>query len=163
MAAVLNPYATHLSNRNAQEVIAETPQALRDLLERLSPQGLERSYGPGKWSARQVFYHLADCEVVFGYRLRQTLGEAHHVIQPFDQDAWMRPYESTPPDVRMAIDTFAALRAWNLALIRGLSRKDFSKTVRHPERGDMTFETVVETMAGHDLHHMQHLERIAAA
>jgi len=32
----------------------------------------------------------------------------------------------------------------------------------HPERGEMTFKTVVETMAGHDINHLGQLERIAA-
>jgi len=31
----------------------------------------------------------------------------------------------------------------------------------HPERGTMTFHTVVETMAGHDLNHLGQLHRIA--
>jgi hypothetical protein len=33
----------------------------------------------------------------------------------------------------------------------------------HPERGEMTFRTVVETMGGHDLNHLGQLERIAGA
>jgi hypothetical protein len=34
------------------------------------------------------------------------------------------------------------------------------KKVNHPERGDMTFRTIVETMAGHDLHHLIQLDAI---
>jgi hypothetical protein len=36
------------------------------------------------------------------------------------------------------------------------------RLVTHPERGEMTFKTLVETMAGHDLNHLGQLERIAA-
>jgi hypothetical protein len=32
----------------------------------------------------------------------------------------------------------------------------------HPERGEMTFRVVVETMAGHDLNHLAQLDRILA-
>jgi hypothetical protein len=32
----------------------------------------------------------------------------------------------------------------------------------HPERGEMTFDTIVETMAGHDLNHVKQLEEIAS-
>jgi hypothetical protein len=35
------------------------------------------------------------------------------------------------------------------------------RTVTHPERGTMTFATIVETMAGHDLNHLAQLQRIA--
>ena len=35
------------------------------------------------------------------------------------------------------------------------------RKVTHPERGTMTFQTIVETMAGHDLNHIAQLWRIA--
>ena len=160
MSAVLNPYAAHLAERNAREVIAETPGKLRSLHDKLGPAGVERSYAPGKWTARVIFCHLADCEIAFAFRLRQALAEPHHVIQPFDQEAWARSYKE-PLSARDAMDVFAVVRRWNLALLDTVSREAFSKTVRHPERGDMTFQTIVETMAGHDLNHRRQLETIA--
>ena len=34
------------------------------------------------------------------------------------------------------------------------------RKMTHPERGTMTFQTVVETMAGHDLNHLAQLRRL---
>ena len=34
-------------------------------------------------------------------------------------------------------------------------------TVNHPERGDITLQTIVETMGGHDRNHLQQVEEIA--
>jgi hypothetical protein len=31
----------------------------------------------------------------------------------------------------------------------------------HPERGVMTFQTAIESIAGHDLNHLEQLRRIA--
>ena len=161
MAAVLNPYATHLAEQNAREVIAQSPDKLRSLLDKLGPADLKRSYAPGKWTARAIFCHLADCEIAFGFRLRQALAEPHHVIQPFDQDAWARAYKQSL-SAQTAVEVFSTLRGWNLALLDSIPREAFSKSLRHPERGDMTFQTVIETMAGHDLNHRRQLETIAA-
>ena len=36
------------------------------------------------------------------------------------------------------------------------------KRLTHPERGEMTFRTVIETMGGHDLNHLKPLETAAA-
>jgi hypothetical protein len=36
-----------------------------------------------------------------------------------------------------------------------------SKPVTHPERGQMTFQVLIETMAGHDLNHLKQFESIA--
>jgi hypothetical protein len=156
----VNPYASHLGNRNAREVIAETPRKLTDLVAQLGPPGLERSLAPGKWPARLILCHLADCETVFAFRLRQALAEPYHVIQPFDQDVWAVRYSNA--DARTALAVFSATRQWNLALLDTVTPEELSKTLNHPERGDMTFQTVIETIGGHDLNHLQQLETIAS-
>jgi hypothetical protein len=97
--------------------------------------------------------------MVFAFRLRQSLAEPYHVIQPFDQDAWAKPYAALDP--RLALEMFGATRRWNLALLETVAPADFDKKLTHPERGEMTFQTVLETMAGHDLNHLGQIERIS--
>jgi DinB superfamily len=155
-----NPYSKFLGDGDPRSVIAQTPARLAELAKKLGPGGLERSLGPGKWRAREILCHLADCEMVFAFRLRQALAEPHHVIQPFDQDQWAKPYAAL--DAQSAIAAFSAARRWNLALLETVSPEEFSKKLSHPERGEMTFQTVVETMGGHDLNHIGQLETIAA-
>ena len=155
----MNPYASHLGNRDAREVIAQTPQQLAALVKRLGPEGLERSIAPGKWPARAILCHLADGEVAFAFRLWQALAEPYHTIQPFDQDAWSKPYATLP--AAAALEAFSAMRRWNLALLDTVPPEAFSKKLTHPERGEMTFQVVVETMAGHDLNHLRQLESLA--
>jgi hypothetical protein len=159
---MLNPYATYLGNRDAKTVIGETPTRLAGLAKTLGSQAIDRSPAPGKWSPREILCHLADCEVVFAFRLRQTLAEAHHVIQPFDQDIWASQYSSAFT-TEAALAVFSAVRQWNVALIRNASAESLAKPVTHPERGQMTFQEIVETMAGHDLNHIQQLEKLATA
>jgi hypothetical protein len=158
MSIETNPYRKNLGDRNAQEVIAGTSERINKIFEKLGPDGLERSYAPGKWSARQIMCHLADCEIAFGFRLRQTLAAPNHVIQPFDQDLWAKHYGTL--DGAAAFLAFANLRHWNLALLKELSPEDYKIPASHPERGSMTFATIVETMAGHDLNHLAQLETI---
>ncbi len=156
---MLNPYASHLGKRDAVEVIASSPARLKELAQKLGPKGLERSLAPGKWPARSILCHLADCEVAFAFRLRQSLAETDHVIQPFDQDRWSETYKAYTAEGALAV--FSALRQWNLALIRSLPESALSRELTHPERGRMTFRVVVETMGGHDLNHIGQLEHIA--
>jgi uncharacterized damage-inducible protein DinB len=155
----VNPYAAHLGDRTPLDVIEETPRRLTKLVETIGPERLEASPAPGKWSARDILSHLADAEIVFSFRLKQTLAEDHHVIQPFDQDLWAKSYPSC--DAQVALATLSAVRAWNLALIRSVNAAEMSKPVTHPERGTMTFQTIVETMAGHDRNHIKQMEAIA--
>jgi DinB family protein len=155
----LNPYAVHLAGREPRDVIETTALELHRLAGRIGAARIMRPRAPGKWSARDILCHLADSEVVFAFRLRQTLAEAHHRIQPFDQEQWARTYATAPAEAALA--AFEALRNWNVALLKSVTPAQLDTPVTHPERGDMTFATIVETMAGHDLNHLQQLEAIA--
>jgi hypothetical protein len=53
------------------------------------------------------------------------------------------------------------MRGWNLRLIGLALPGAGDRPVTHPERGTMTFLTIVETMAGHDLNHLGQLKKIA--
>ena len=155
----LNPYAKFLDGRPLEIILASTPSTLRELIEAIGPRkSCHASPAPGKWSPAEIVCHLADCEIAFGFRLRQTLAEDNHVIQPFDQEKWAVTYPGIPP--RRLSPHSTALRNWNLALIDNALASSATKPVTHPERGAMTFKTIVETMAGHDLNHLAQLQRI---
>jgi uncharacterized damage-inducible protein DinB len=155
----LNPYARFVDGRDPQVVIAETAVKLATAARQIGPAGLNKSIAPGKWSPREILCHLADAELAFAFRLRQTLAEPHHVVQPFDQDQWAKPYSAIPAEAALA--AFTALRNWNLVLLGTVPAEAYSKPVSHPERGTMTFGTLVETMAGHDTNHLRQLEAFA--
>ena len=154
-----NPYAPFLGDRKPREVIEATAGRLKTLLEGLGAEGAEQAPAPGKWNARQIVCHLADCEIVFAFRLRQALAQANHVIQPFDQDRWADRYGAF--DAASALAVFTTVRSWNAHLIGRMSPADLQKRLTHPERGEMTVQVVVETMAGHDLNHLAQIGRIA--
>src|SRR4051812_38043955 len=103
-----NPYAGYLGVQNPVQVLSRTPAALDGLASRLGPDGLERSLAPGKWVAREIVAHLADCEIAFGFRLRQALAEPHPTVQPFDQDAWALPMPSFRPQMRSPLSRRSA-------------------------------------------------------
>jgi hypothetical protein len=155
----LNPYAKFLDGRDPVEVFSATSARLRGLAARLPQEQLMMRRPEGKWNAREIVAHLADCELVFGFRLRQTLAENNPTLQPFDQDRWAERYANF--DFKSALALFLALRHANLLLIEGATTEDRLRDATHPERGTMTFWTVVETMAGHDVNHLGQLEKLA--
>ena len=156
----LNPYAKFLDGRPIPDILASTPAVLDSLAEAIGPTRLAIAPAPGKWTPAEIFSHLADCEIAFGFRLRQTLAEDNHTVQPFDQEKWATTYPGIT--AQQALAAFTAMREWNLILIRNAPQGSDKKTVTHPERGRMTFSTIIETMAGHDLNHIQQLQKLAA-
>ena len=155
-----NPYRHHVEGKNLKSLLQEGPDQLQRLAEQLGPKGLERSLAPGKWPARAILCHLADSELAFSFRLRQVLAEDGHVIQPFDQGAWAKHYGTL--DASAALELHSALRKWNLLLIESIAAQDWDRPATHPERGATTFREVIETIAGHEQHHLRQLEHLAA-
>jgi hypothetical protein len=159
MMSELNPYEKYLDGRAVETILAETPAVLAGLIDAMGPARVSEAPAPGKWSAAEIVCHLADCELVFAFRLRQTVAEDAPVIQPFDQEKWAKVYAGITAGQALAV--FTALRGWNLQLLRTVLPGAATRAVTHPERGTMTFQTIVETMAGHDLNHIGQLQRIA--
>jgi uncharacterized damage-inducible protein DinB len=155
------PYSDVLAQRDAKVVIRETPSRLARVLDYLSAEQIETRPAPDKWSVREIMAHLADCEIAWSWRLRYVYGTEQPVIQPFDQDAWARSYDAYT--YAAARRTFEALRAWNIEFVGALTEADRQRPMTHPERGEETLWTIVEIMAGHDLHHLLRLEALLAA
>jgi hypothetical protein len=154
----LNPYAKFVGGRDPVAVMRQTSGAIRELLKRM-PAAQVAMCPPGKqWNAREIVCHLADCEIVFSFRLKQTLAMDSPVLQPFDQEKWALRYENC--DLESALRLFEACRGWNVLLIEGATDEERLRPVTHPERGTMTFWRIVETMAGHDTNHLLQLERL---
>jgi hypothetical protein len=160
MATATHPYAEILGERDPLEVLAETQRTIPVLAQSLGTDGLKRSYAPGKWTAAEILSHLADCEIAFGFRVRQILAEPVLPIQPFDESGWARHYGDM--DGVAAAQTFESLRGWNLSLFKKLSEEEMSREARHPERGPQSADTAIRVMAGHTLHHIAQLEKIVA-
>jgi len=161
----LNPYAKYLDGQDPVAILFATAERLRSFTATLSAEQIDHSPGPNKWSIREIVAHLADCEIVFSFRLRQTLAtapdEPHAVVQPFDQGVWAQRYAAY--DLASALDLFQSARRWNLHLLSTVTESDRHRPITHPERGTMTLWTIVETMAGHDINHLQQLERLTAS
>ncbi len=160
-AALMRPYVHLLENRDPAVVLRETPGHLSDLLKTLSVEQIEHKPAAGKWSIREILCHLADCEIVWAWRLRLIYGADHPTLQPFEQDPWARAYDGVGYTTSAARATWTAVRQWNLALIEGLSNEAKRRPAHHPELGEVTLWNIVEIAAGHDLHHLASLQKFA--
>jgi len=155
-----NPYASDLGDLDPFQALGDTPQQIRVIVERWSDDRFERSYAPGKWSARKLLVHLAQTEVALGTRVRFALTTPEYRAQSFDQDEWMPLDEHV--DARTALEIYTSLRRMNLAMWRGLSEAQKNRVFFHPDYGELNIAWVAAQMAGHDIHHLRHFEQIDA-
>jgi len=125
------------------------------------PRGrLLRRPAPGKWSVGEILAHLAESELVDGYRIRMILAASGGPIQAFDQNDWARAGKYARRDPRRSLELFRALRDANLALLGTLSGSEWRRFGIHEERGRETIRDVVRMFAGHDVNHLLQIERM---
>jgi DinB superfamily len=142
----------------------KSPKEIASAVSGLSEQTLRYKPSPEKWCVLEILGHLADTEIIYGYRLRQMLADTKPVIAPIDQDAWARNlnYLKSPPMELVAF--YALARHHNLRLLRSLKASDLNKSASHPEmQREMTAAELVERMGGHGAAHLQQIERLKAA
>lgn len=154
-----NPYAGDLGDRDPYQALGDTPRRIEELVAGWTAAQFERSYAPGKWTARQILVHLAQVELGLSTRARYALAADGYAAQPFDQDAWM-PLDA-PTDARTALGAYLALRAFNLTMWRRLDEQQRGRRFSHPEFGELNVDWIAAQMAGHDIHHLRQFEAIA--
>jgi len=149
--------------REPMSLLGETPAAAARAIEGLSPIQLRTPEAPGKWSIAQVLQHLADSDLVWGWRLRLILSQDRPPITGFDQDLWATRLHYEDADPAEALETLRVLRRGNLRLIERASPEDLQRVGVHSERGEESVEYLCGLYAGHDLLHLRQIERIRSA
>jgi DNA-binding winged helix-turn-helix (wHTH) protein len=151
---------THQLLRRLDATADDAPlDRIRELTRNWSPAQFERSYAPGKWTARQILIHLAQTEIGLGHRARMALTNRDYTAQPFDQDAWVAR-ENTLSGAA-ALEALVGLHAMNQALFASLSSTERATPFLHPDYGPLTVDWIVQLLASHLTHHVFHFEQIA--
>ena len=152
-----------LEGRDAMDVLRGTTAALPQAIHGLSSAQLTQPETPGKWSIAQVLAHLADSELVCGFRLRMVLAHDRPTITGYDQDLWAERLNYAGVDAAQALGDFTTLRAANLRLLDRASPDDLAGVGMHAERGEESVAHMVRLYAGHDVLHVRQIARIRAA
>jgi uncharacterized damage-inducible protein DinB len=152
---------SHSQGKNPLRLQQATHRKLTTLIKRLNKKQLTRRPAPDKWSIAEILAHLADAELVIGYRMRLILASNGTTIQAFDQDAWAQTFNYSRRDPKTSLETFRVLRENNLRLLSKVPRSLWENYGQHQERGKETVDHIVKLIAGHDLNHVAQIEKIA--
>lgn len=149
-----------LGDRKPLDVLKRTEKALGKAIDGLSKRQLSKREAPKKWSINHVMRHLADSEVVWGWRMRMVLAHDRPPITGYDQDLWADRLNYGAADAAQSLREFGVLRSGNLRLLKSASPEDLKRVGVHAERGDESVEHMMKLYAGHDRLHLQQIERI---
>jgi hypothetical protein len=153
----------YVEGKQPLEVQASTPGKLERLIKGLSVTKLRERPAADRWSVSEIVAHLADAEIVTGFRMRLILGAPGAPIAAYDQNSWVTSGHYEKRDPLKSVEQFRVLREANLALLESLTPEQWKHYGMHSERGQETMELIVRMAAGHDINHLQQIERILPA
>ena len=151
----------NLDGKDPVKIQKSTAKRLHKIIRPLSKKELKRRPAPGKWSIAEILAHLADAELVAGWRLRSILSTDGVAIQAFDQEAWAKTFSYADRQAVESLRAFKLLRELNLALLKSVPRKLWENHGMHAERGKETVTHIATLYAGHDVNHVRQVEQIA--
>jgi uncharacterized damage-inducible protein DinB len=164
MAETVQQYTQRiLANAEGQDPIkvqSATNKKLARLIDGVSTATLRKKPAPDKWSVAEILAHLADVEIVIGWRMRSVLGSPGTTIQAYDQESWVASGHYEKRDPSKSLELHRVLREANLALLKSLTPEQWKHFGQHSERGQESIERIVIMIAGHDINHIQQVERI---
>jgi tRNA-binding EMAP/Myf-like protein len=141
-------------------ILSDTPARIRSLITGIDAAVLRHKPHPGKWSIAEIVAHLADSELVFGYRLRMVFTVNGTHLQAFDPDAFASAFHYESCDAHTSAELFAAMRTGNLRMLRQVAEPVLDNAGVHEEWGTETGRNLIRLEAGHDKNHLAQIERL---
>ena len=134
---------------------------LRAQLAGLPAEALDWKPAPREWSVHEVVAHLAQSELVYGFRYRWIVAFPGTPVAGYDQEVWIDGLPDKDQPIEELLDELAAMKSFNMAFLERLTDEERARHGLHSERGPESVAALIGGIAGHDiLHERQIAENI---
>jgi hypothetical protein len=140
------------------ERMALAPGTVRGLVMHAGDD-LRKRPAEGEWSVIELLGHMVDAELIVWARLRWIMAEDQPPIAGYDQDDWVRAQRYNDADPEPLLQVLEAVRPTTVALYASTTPEDRERVGIHSERGPESFDTVYRMLAGHDIFHLQQMQK----
>ena len=161
--ATLSTFPSYSQYTTAELVDAYrlAPVRLRKAMAGLSVDEIRRRVRPGKWSASEIVFHLADSEIVGAGRIRLAWSEPGASFMRYNQERWAAALDYLArgsAEVEAAVGLFESLRHTAGAIFEKASPEDWvHRWGVHPEYGPITLRNLLELYADHGERHLSQI------
>lgn len=145
------------------EILSETADVLARIVDTHSAEHIRTRPFEGKWTPNEIVGHLIDAEWVYGFRMRLILCEESPAILGMDQELWVQGQRHNEREPGEQVEMFRRLREFNLSVWKRMTSDDLARTGQHNERGPESLGVMLRMLAGHDLSHIDQIQRYLVA
>ncbi|MEJ8778760.1 YfiT family bacillithiol transferase [Pseudogracilibacillus sp. ICA-222130] len=136
--------------------IATYTDRLRETVDGLSEEQLEKRYRIDSWNVRELVHHIADSQLNMYQRLKMALTANNPVIYAFDQDKWIEHADNRLP-VECSIKMLEGINERIVALGKTLTNEDLLRTFTLHGNGEVTVAAKLKKLNWHEEHHLAHI------
>jgi hypothetical protein len=145
------------------EKIRRFPTELEALVAQLSLTQLTTPFLENEWTIAQNVHHTADSHVNSYIRLKLMLTEERPLLKPYDETAWAKFPDATPPDFALTFQLLRGLHGRWVAVFESLDEAQWQRAGYHPVNGEMTVENLLQSYAAHGEAHLNQIRRTLEA
>jgi len=111
----------------------------------------------GKWTIRELVWHVVDSDIILADRMRRIIAEENPPLTAFDETAFVQRlfYDQRP--LEPSAKLFEVNRLVMADILRRLQPKDFERRGIHSEVGPLTLLELLQKTVAHPLHHRKFL------
>lgn len=136
-------------------------QRLREVVDGLSDEDLNKTYREGSWNVRQLVHHITDSQLNMYQRLKLALTDNNPTVPAFDEEKWAIQPDTNLP-VESSIKMLEGLNERIVELGKHLSEAQLQSTFIHQVNGEVKVATKIAKLAWHEEHHLAHIQNALA-
>ena len=145
------------------DAIRQFPTQLEACVQPLNEHELTTRFIPGEWSVIQNVHHLADSHMNAFIRTKLLLLEDRPTLKPYHQDDWAETPDATTTTLAASLAILRGLHARWADLLASLKDEDWGRVGLHPEVGEVSVESILQTYARHGVGHIEQINKTLAA
>lgn len=130
---------------------------LRETVDHLNEDELNKTYREGAWNVRQLVHHIADSQMNMFQRLKLALTDDAPTVPGFVQDKWAVLPDTELP-VESSIKMLEGINERIIVLGKSLTEDQLERYFIHEDNGKVTVATKVAKLAWHEEHHLEHIK-----
>lgn len=149
-----------VSSEHVQEWLGQIESytaRLRETVDTLNEEELNKTYREGAWNVRQLVHHIADSQLNMYQRLKLALTDDNPKVPAFDEEKWAVQPDTELP-VESSIKMLEGINERLVALGRSLTEEHLGQVFTHQTSGEIRVATKVAKLAWHEEHHLAHIK-----
>lgn len=154
----------HVTSENVREWLIQIEtytQRLREVVDGLSDEDLNKTYREGSWNVRQLVHHITDSQLNMYQRLKLALTDNNPTVPAFDEEKWAIQPDTNLP-VESSIKMLEGLNERIVELGKHLSEAQLQRIFTHQVNGEVRVATKIAKLAWHEEHHLAHIQNALA-